>query len=268
MNKTAILDMDSILYTIGHPNKVLDEFGTPLRTEDGSKFIYTEKTELKLAASADFIMNQILNKCGCDSYIGFIKGVNTIGSKLKYNPDYKQDRTSEQPKWWNKVKNYLKHHYNVHLANNFEVDEYVVGLHKVLPDSFIVAIDSDIIGTKGTHYNWKKNDWTTTTYEEEIYNFWSQMITGNHNNVTGLKGKGIKYFERLFNLHIKNKAYTELYLTTIITEYTTYYGETKGLEEFYKTYFSLLFIMPTNINDYKPIEWKQNTIEDINYGIE
>jgi hypothetical protein len=268
MNKTAILDMDSIAYAIGHGNKVLDEFGTPLRTEDGSKFIYTEKTDSELLASADFIMNQILNKSGCNSYIGFVKGINTIASRLKYNPDYKQDRSKESPKWWNLVSNYLINSYKIYLANNYEVDDYVVSFLKENKDSFIVAIDSDILGTEGTHYNWKKEEWITTTKEEEIYNFWSQMIIGSHNNVEGLKGKGIKYFERLFNLHIKDKKNTVLYATMILTEYITYYGEENGIKEYYKNYFSLKLRNDLDTSMYYPIEWKQNTIEDINYGID
>lgn len=263
-NKTAILDCDSIAYTIGHGNKILDEFGVPLRTEDGSKFIYTEKTQDELAASADFIIKDILNKSNCDSYVGFIKGKNTIKLRLEYNPKYKQDRTAEQPKWWGFVKLYLIGNYRIYEANNNEVDDYVISFFKKNQNSFIVAIDSDILGTEGNHFNWKKNEWVTTTKEDEIYNFWSQMITGSHNNVEGLKGKGVKYFERLFNLHIKDKKNIALYPTMILTEYITYYGEENGIKEYYKNYFSLKLKDDLDTSMYQPIEWNQYNILEEN----
>lgn len=251
----AILDCDSISYMIFHPNKVLDEFGVPLRTEDNSKFVYIEKTEEQVIESADFVIKDILNRSGCDSYIGFIKGKDTIKSRLQYNPSYKQDRSKEQPKYWKFVSDYLTHNYNIHLANNYEVDDYVVSYYKSHSDSFICAIDSDILGTTGTHFNWEKNEWVTTTKEEELYNFWSQMITGTHNNLEGLKGKGIKYFERLFSLHIGNKTNYGLYPTMILTEYISYYGETKGIEEYYKNYMCLK--LKDNIEiAYEPREYR------------
>src|SRR5687767_5829155 len=107
-SRVALLDLDSICYSIFHPNKVLDEQGNPKRTEDGKKFIYQDKTPQEVLDSADYLMNEILTSCNCTHYVAIIKGKNTINYKLAINPDYKQDRNTEQPKYWEFTKEYLK----------------------------------------------------------------------------------------------------------------------------------------------------------------
>jgi hypothetical protein len=72
----------------------------------------------------------------------------------------------------------------------------------------------------------------------------------------------------LFNLHIKDKKNIALYPTMILTEYITYYGESYGIKEYYKNYFSLKLRNDLDTSMYYPIEWSQNNIEETNYGIE
>lgn len=252
--KIAILDVDSIAYSVGAGNKIIldyDEFNAPIYKKENNKLVYIDKTEDELIESADFIMNNILSKSGCTHYIGFIKGKNTIQSKLKYNPEYKQNRPSLAPTWWNFVKEDLIRRYNIFTANDFEVDEFVISFYKQTPNSFICAIDSDILGTEGTHYNWRKETWITTTKEQEEFNFWSQMITGNHNNVTGIPGKGIKFFEKILIANMNIYDYVLDNNLLIFNEYVKYYGEEKGINEFYKTYKSLIIRKDLDISKFK-----------------
>lgn len=249
-NKIAIIDMDSVAFSIGAGNKILignDDLGNPVYQKENNKLVYIEKTEEELIESADFIMNNILLKSGCTHYIGFIKGKNTIQSKLKYNTDYKQNRNSTSPIWWSFVKEDLIRRFNIFTANDFEVDEFVVSFYKQTPDSFICAIDSDILGTEGIHYNWRKETWVTTTKEEETFNFWSQMITGNHNNVKGIPGKGIKFIQKLIEEDEEGTPFPEL----ILHEYIKHFGEEEGIEEFYKTYKSLIIRKDLDVNKFK-----------------
>ena len=93
------MDLDSIAFAAGHGNKVLDENGKPKRTEDNSKFLYIDKTEEELIASVDSIMIGILVKGGFTHYIGYIKGSKTTVSRKLINPEYKENRSKESPKW-------------------------------------------------------------------------------------------------------------------------------------------------------------------------
>ena len=254
--KIAILDCDSIAYTIGHGNKIqIDEVdGEPVYQRDElGRLVYNDKTEEQLIESCNFVIGDILNKGGFTHYVGYIKGVNTISHKLNFNPTYKQDRKLEQPKWWNFVKSYLVNNYNIFLANDFEVDDYVVSAYKCIPNSHIVAIDSDILATTGTHYNWRKNEWVTVTEDQERYAFWSQMITGNHNNIKGLAKKGAKYAEGVLK---GIDIFKDNIASIMLTEYIDHYKDvTLAIDEYYKNYKSLKVIDNIIVDNNIVKEW-------------
>lgn len=121
----AIIDCDSLIYSAFHPEKELDGHGNPLRTEDGKRFIYKDKTIDQVASSCDFLMNSILSKSKADGYIGFIKGKNTTVNKQVINPLYKSDRGSISPKFWNFCKEYLKLKWGCIEVDNIETDDAV-----------------------------------------------------------------------------------------------------------------------------------------------
>lgn len=183
--KIAVIDGDSLLYTAFHPNKQLDEFGEPMRTEDGKKFLYSEKSEDEIMLSCDNLMRMVLENSKATHYLAFIKGKNTIANKLAVDPTYKQDRTKESPIMWGFTKKYFIEKHSAIEVNNIEVDDAVNIARLQIKDSFICAIDSDLLGLEGTHYNWKKGLWNTCTKQEETIKFWRDMITGTHNNTKG-----------------------------------------------------------------------------------
>jgi hypothetical protein len=178
MRKIAIIDMDSVAFYIGHPNKVLDERGVPKRTEDNSKFLYIDKTEDELKQSADDLMNKILTNGGFDGYIAYIKGVHTITDRRTINDDYKQNRNKESPKWWSFVKDYLILNWNVIPVDFMEVDDAVNITRLQISDSYICAIDKDLLTLHGTHYNWSKNQWVEVDKQQADEAFWTDCITG------------------------------------------------------------------------------------------
>lgn len=203
MKKTALVDLDSIVYACVNGNKIPDGNGGWLRTEDGKRLLYTEKTPEEVIQACDDILTMILTDCGADSYILFIKGAETIKDRLAVNPEYKQDRSQEQPKYWKLCSDHFVNKWGAHLANGLETDDALnICKHtrnKLFKDSFnfLCCIDSDLLGTEGTHWNWSKKIWITSTKEQEEYNLWFDMIAGTHNNVKGLPGKG-KVFAKKF----------------------------------------------------------------------
>lgn len=250
----AVIDCDSLAFSVFHPNKVLDKFGVPMRTEDGSKFLYEEKTEEQVMSSAEYFMNKILSSSGASGYIGFIKGENTTQLRLSFNSEYKADRKkTDPPKWWNFTKEYLINQWNVYEANDGEVDDYVVSAKKQVPNTFICAIDSDILGIAGKHYNWRKEEWVTVTSKQEDDKFWKEMIVGSHNGTKGLTKCGEKYAEKLFK-DIDDKR------TAVFKEYIKHYGEYKGIDMFMREYKCLKLIDNLDISQYKTIKYDNRVL--------
>jgi hypothetical protein len=199
MKRTALIDLDSISFACFNGNKIPDGNGGWLRTEDNKRFLYTEKTPEEVIQACDDILTMILTDCGADSYILFIKGSETIKDRLAVNPQYKQDRSQEQPKYWKLCSDHFVNKWGAHLANGLETDDALNICKHAVPNSFLCCIDSDLLGTEGTHYDWKKKIWVTSTKENEEYRLWTDMIVGTHNNVKGIPGKGKKFAEKLLN---------------------------------------------------------------------
>ena len=197
MKKTALVDLDSICFAAFNGNKIPDGNGGWLRTEDNKRFLYTEKTPEEVIQACDDILTMILTDCGADSYVLFIKGKDTLKDRLGVNHLYKQDRSQEQPKYWKLCSDHFVNKWGAHLANGLETDDALNICKHNVPNSFLCCIDSDLLGTEGTHWNWSKKIWITSTKEQEEYNLWFDMIVGTHNNVKGLPKKG-KVFAKKF----------------------------------------------------------------------
>ena len=228
----SVLDGDSLIFTIFHPNKVLDEKGEPLK-QDG-KFVYIEKTEEEIIESANSLMKSILTKGRFSGYIGFIKGKGNY--RYSIDPEYKNNRPKESPKWWNFVKQYLIDKYCFIEVNGIEVDDAVNITRLSNEDYIATAIDKDILGLEGLHYNWRKDEWVTISKSQAEYKFWCDMICGQSgDNIKGLIGKGIKYAERL----LKD---VETYPDKVLKAYIEQLGDKVGISEFYKNYNCLLIL--------------------------
>lgn len=261
-NKIAVIDIDSVVFTAANPNKVLGNDGEPLRTEDGKRFVYIDKTEAELIESCDWVMNDILKSCEATHYIAYIKGKNT-GFRKQFNPEYKSLRPKESPKWWDFVKAYLIDKWKVIEVNNIEVDDMCYLTYLNLPDSFLCCIDKDLLQQEGCHFNWRKKEWIVTSIEKAMELFWKDMIVGQSGDgIKGVPGKGEKFVNQMFIMDDYGNPYHNL----VLNVYIDHFGEYKGIQEFYKNYMSLKlldsfegFVIP------EPIEYKLNDfVEDIN----
>jgi hypothetical protein len=220
MKRTALVDLDSIAFACFSGNKIPDGNGGWLRTEDGKRLLYTEKTPEEVIQACDDILTMILTDCGADNYIAVIKGKDTIKDRLAVNPLYKQDRSKEEPKYWKLCSDHFVNKWGAHLANGLETDDALNICKLNVPDSFLCCIDSDLLGTEGTHFNWKRKEWVTSTKENELYNLWFDMIIGTHNNVKGIPGKGKKFAEKLLN-----STRFEFYGFEVYEQYRVFFGE-------------------------------------------
>lgn len=256
--KIAIIDLDSIAFTIGHPNKVLGEDGQPIK--ENGKFVYYDKTEEELKVSTEQVMNDILTKSHATHYIAYMKGVGTTSRRKSVNPEYKANRNQEEPKWWRFVQNQLFLYWGAKYVNDIEVDDGVNITRLLLPDSFICAIDGDLLGLEGTHYNWRKNEWITVTKEEAEYKFWEDMIAGQPgDNIKGLPSKGPAFAEKIF--HDETGMLLRRHLANVtFAAYLNHFGELKGIKEYFANYMSLKildsfdYFKPSEPIEYKKIE--------------
>ena len=259
--KTAIIDVDGLMFVIGNGNKVLDKYGNPKRTEDGKRFIYTDKTEDELIVSADTLMNNVLINGKFDSYIGFIKGVNTTNIRLKVNPDYKSNRNTEPPKWWNICSDYLVNKWKINYSHDRETDDACRITQLNTPNSHLVSADKDILMLEGENFNWSTNKWITVTKEEAAYNFWKSVIVGDAADfIKGIPGIGAQN-------EIFTKSIFKPTADYVLSFYIHKLGEKIGISEFYKNWHSLRildeakdFIIPeiniyNKIIDVKEEEW-------------
>ncbi len=226
--KIAIIDMDSVLFSIGQGLKVVDKNNEPIKIDN--KFVYIEKTEKELIEASDFWMNKILIDSGSTHYIAYIKGTKTISSRKEINSSYKETRPKFSPWYWYFVKEYLVLKWKVILVNDMEVDDAVNITRLQIKNSFIVAIDNDLLCLEGKHYNWRKSEWITTTTEQAHYKFWFDMICGQSgDNIKGIEGVGKVGATKI----LEDSTFPS---ARVLKYYIEKYGEETGIENFYKNY--------------------------------
>jgi len=246
--RIAVIDLDSVCFSALHGNKIIGEDGTPLRTEDGSKFLYKEKTEEEVIFSCDFFIDEMLRESKATHYIALIKGKNTTKNRLAVNPDYKGNRPKESPKYWDLCKQHFIENWGAIEVNDMEVDDAVAICYYELVDAFICAIDNDLLGlsthNKLSHFNWRKKEFYTVSDYDASYKFWSDMICGQKgDNIQGLKGKGEKFAEKLLQGDGMFKYSEKAFPTKVLFAYLEHYkDEHEAIVEYTKNYISLKII--------------------------
>lgn len=190
MARVAVLDIDSIAYAIANPNKIKNDDGSFALDEKG-RFIYVDKTQSELESSCHNVLKDILESCLAEEYIGFIKGNNTGKHRYAIKTDYKSNRSDLRPHWWDFVSHYLTQNFNIHIVDNYEVDD-IVNVYRLNKEgAFTVAIDKDLLNLTGVHFNWKTKEWQANTLEEAELMFWKDMIIGQPGDaIKGIPGKG------------------------------------------------------------------------------
>lgn len=231
--RVGIIDGDSILFVAGHPNKVLDEAGEPIK-EDG-KFVYIDKTEEELIEAIDnTICNRIITSSDADGYVLFLHGKGNY--RYAIYPEYKANRPRKDlPEWWNPMRQYMVDKYKAVVVDGIEVDDACRITQKRIPNSFICAIDKDLLNLEGESFNWSKGIWIETTRQEADLQFQSDLICGQTgDNIKGVPGKGPKFVEQRFQ--------NELDWGGVLDVYIEQFGIPLGVKEFYKN-FTCLYIL-------------------------
>jgi len=262
MNNIAIIDLDSLAFYAGYGNKVINtQTQEPERDGDG-RLILVDKTTKELEESCDYLMNKLLQDSKADSYIALIKGKGNYRKDI--SSTYKANRPEEPPKWWKTVKDYLISKWGANEINNIEVDDAVNILKNNYKDTgFICAIDRDLLGLEGKHFNWSKNEWIETSKDQAAYKFWEDMIAGQKgDNISGIPKKGAKFVEKLFK-DVGIASYPHL----VFREYLVYYGLDEGIKQYYINYNLLKILDNSTMNDLYLIQPIKVQIPENNFTI-
>jgi len=115
--------------------------------------------------------------------------------------DYKANRGSLKPDFFEEVSAFAKFFFEAEMASNgLEIDDLVSMEWKRLTDEgkevVIASIDKDFLQLPAYIYSWvgKRQGLVKVSEEEALKNFYTQMITGDSvDNVNYLKGKGPKF---------------------------------------------------------------------------
>lgn len=223
----AVIDLDSILFAAAWPNKIPDGFGGYIK-EDG-RFVYEDKTEEEIKHSLDTLMRNILNATNASGYIAFVKNKKTGVHRYNINSDYKSNRPKEIPKWWEFTKEYAINHWKAYPVDFLEADDAVNITRLGIKDSFIVAVDKDLLNLEGKHFNWRTFEWVEVSNEDAYNYFWADMIIGQPGDgLLGVPGKGKVYASKM-----------DLTPYSVLKEYIKYFGEDQGIHKYYQTYACL-----------------------------
>lgn len=234
MNRIAVWDADFVPFYVCHNKEGI------------------EKSLEECIANCDSIIETINKAIGSTDFIGFL----TQGKCFRYKiyPSYKANRKyTQMPKYLNEVRQYMIDHYGFTSNPEYEADDLVISYkNQSKDDCIIVSPDKDILNTRGTHYNPRKNQFVTTGKEEANVYFWKSMIIGDStDNIKGIRGIGPAGAEKVTKGHT---VFSSL-RAAVLDKYCEVLGEDDGIEQFYINYKCLKIV------DNIPFDNKQNNIE-------
>jgi 5'-3' exonuclease len=114
-------------------------------------------------------------------------------------PQYKAGRKpSTTLLFLRELKLYLKERYNAYSFSGVEADDLVSYYKQKMPKAIICSADKDVfLQIPGTHYNYKKHEFITTSSVDAYYFLWFQCIMGDStDNIKGVPGIGEKKAEK------------------------------------------------------------------------
>jgi protein Xni len=217
--RISLIDADSIIY-VCHWDAMSKSWDKPLT---------------EICNSVDKVISKILIETKATHYLGFYGAGKSF--RFNYYPDYKGNRKKLEPlPYIGRIKEYMNEIWEFIPTNHLEADDCVNICKNNLQNSTICAIDKDLLSLEGTHFNYKKFEWVTTTKDEAYVQFWKDMLIGQPgDNIKGIPKKG----EKAADLILESTTETSddsLFRSLVFENYISYFGEEEGINEFYKNY--------------------------------
>ena len=224
-NKIALIDADSLLYY---------EMGKPTLEE--------------AMEGIDTRIEQILNFAGTTHYRGFL----TLSKCFRYGVaktrPYKYNRKGGvgKPPIFYALKEYVQQKWGFYGVKGLEADD-LVAIYQT-ENTVICSPDKDVLKQlAGTHFNFGKMEFITTTKEEAFKFLCIQVLMGDSTDgIPGLPKVGEKTAEKWVN--------EDCSLTMVLDKYTEKFGIQEGIAKFAET-FNLVYLI-------------RNTEEALRVGVE
>lgn len=230
-----LIDADSIIYTVTHNKKE-----EPIKTLDDC------------IKGANNFLNSLCNQANADEAHLFL----TIGRCFRYDiyPGYKGNRHQDKPAFFYEVRDYLIKEYKAIFMTFMEADDLLnIYKNKYIESRtpyYIYSKDKDVKNLFGAHLNVENNSIHLVDTEYASTYFWKSMIIGDSaDNIKGVPKKGEKFVEEMFS---KLVGESDKYPMYVLNEYIKYFGEMKGIEEYYKNYKCLLIL-----DSYEDMEFQE-----------
>lgn len=148
-------------------------------------------SEEHAVARCDNLMREIIHATNAESYCGFLTGRTNFRKQI--NPEYKANRKGKPlPQWLNSCKEFLITEWNCKVSDECEADDYLgIAQDKTNATSVIASLDKDLLMIPGLHYNWVKDESTTTSVLDGLKYHYKQMLIGDRSdNIFGVDGIG------------------------------------------------------------------------------
>ena len=168
IKKLAIIDADFLIYNVG--------FSCEDSTEREAKNRLTE-----------WLTDIVYMRLECDDYKAFLTGKNNFRYDIAKTVPYKGNRKDAvKPKHFDALRNHLGKLGAVTVDGSEADDACAIALVES-PMAVLVHVDKDLNQLAGKHYNPVKDIEYEVTEIEGLYNFYTQMLTGDRtDNIPGL----------------------------------------------------------------------------------
>tara|TARA_R100000030_G_scaffold34218_1_gene25569 strand:+ start:100 stop:870 length:771 start_codon:yes stop_codon:yes gene_type:complete len=213
MNKTALIDADSLLY-----------------------FEMGKDTLEEAIQGINNRIQEILIKTECDHYIGYLTRGKCFRYDVARSKPYKYNRRhGNKPPIYYALDAYLQQDpWNFISFKGLEADD-LVGIARTLnPGSIICSPDKDVLQQlPGKHYNYQKAQFHETTEDEAKAFLWKQVLMGDSTDgIPGIPGLGPKTADAI----IDNMPSVLDCHQVVLSQYLAKFKLDQGISRFYETF--------------------------------
>jgi hypothetical protein len=203
----ALVDGDIVAYTLAAGCEDYDE-------------------SVALRKCSEYLEELVYIHADCDDAHGWLTGYQNFRIQIAKTKPYKGTRGIDKPKHLSLLRDYLNSAWKFPVEQYQEADDAIgIAAYSMDPEEYVICTtDKDLNMIRGWHYNMKRNEKFWVDEDETLYNFYTQVLTGDRvDNIPGLHGvgpkkaakilKGLKTEDEMFEAVLKAYDNDETYLT-------------------------------------------------------
>jgi len=149
-------------------------------------------------ARMDTWVDDICRACNTDQYRVFLTSEDKSNYRYQLYPDYKANRKSPKPIWYNELRQHLIERHATEVAFGVEADD-LLGIAQS-DNTILASIDKDLDQIPGKHYDFVKDILYEVSEARATRFFWYQLLMGDvTDNIKGIPGCGPKTAARILD---------------------------------------------------------------------